>query len=125
MFKVKGEGFFDQASYLVIDDKFITYDPKANVYMIDNEVQLTSFGKAWITSEMGERYLSDISYRRSLENNMTFVQNYARKVIFLETSHAKDIEKMMGKGMARRLTYKQYADDALVRDSESTAEDET
>lgn len=124
LFKVKGESIFGEDSYIIVDDQFLNYDPKGNKYTIDQNVPLHSFGKAWITSTKGEQHLSEVSFRKSIENNMTYLQNYAGKIIFIETSHAKALSKIEGKATSKSLGYQTYATNTLVRDATSTEESE-
>lgn len=124
LFKVKGDGIFESSNYIVADSNLVKFDGKANRFNIDSDAQLHSFGKAWITSSVGERYLSDISFRKSIEGNMTYLQNYARKIIFVETSHAKAISKIEGKSDAKTSGYQAFATNTLIRDSQSTDDDE-
>lgn len=126
IFKVSGSGYFEEPKFIIADRQFVEYDAKGNVWQIDKDVALKSFGNAWITSEVGQKYLQDISFRRSLENNMTFLQNQSRKVIFLETAFAQKHELLLGKGLSKRLQYDQYAKDVLVKAGDvGEAEDET
>jgi len=124
LFKVKGGGIFESSNYVVADSKYIEYNPKLDRFNIDANARLNSFGKAWITSVSGEKYLCDISFRKSIEGNMTYLQNYARKIIFVETSHAKAISKLEGKTDAKTAGYQAFATNALVRDAQSTDDED-
>jgi hypothetical protein len=125
IFKVKAEGWFEKAKYILTDKDHVSYNSQNNTWVLRDDISLKLFGKCWITSPLGEQYLQDISFRRSLENNMTFLQNQSRKVIFLETAFAQKHELILGKGMAKRLQYDQYGKDVLKKAGEIDDEDET
>ncbi len=123
--RVKGQGFFQEPQYVIADSQNITYNPKLNSWNIDPVASLSHFGKAWITGKKGELFVQDISFRRSLENNMTFLQNQSRKVIFLETAFAQRHELKIGSGIAKKLSYDQYAKKVLKDAGDMDDEDET
>lgn len=125
IFKVSGDGVFESSSYLIVDYELVTYDPKSNSYLIREEAQLRPFGGAWITSPKGETYTTDISFRRSIEQNNTYIQNFTRKTVFIETEHAKRMSVISGKAAAKTIGYQAHATNTLVREITDTDEDET
>lgn len=127
VFRLKPNGWFGDPNYVIAESKHMTFDTLGKRWQLDPRVILKSFGKAWITSEFGEQYLQDISFRRSLENNLTFLMNQSRKVIFLETAFAQKNELLIGKGIAKKLAYDQYAQNVLMTAGKQgeSEEDET
>jgi hypothetical protein len=127
VFKIKSNSWFGDPKYIIADSKYVNFDTLGKRWQLEPNVSLRSFGKCWITSEIGEHYLQDISFRRSLENNLTFLMNQSRKVIFLETAFAQKNELMIGKGIAKKLAYDQYAQSVLMTAGKQgeSEEDET
>ena len=125
IFKIQEGWFiFKKTDYVIADSKYLNYDPLRRVWDIAEHIPIYSYGNAWITSEQGQTFLDDISFRRALENNMTFIQNYSRKVIWLETKFAERSELLTTKGIAKKLAYDNYAKEVLVEAGE-TESDET
>jgi hypothetical protein len=129
LFKVSEGWFIFKTIYHVLaDTKYLHFDPLARIWDISENVPLRSYGGVWITSESGQIFLDDISFRRSLENNMTFLQNYSRKIIFLETNFVKREQLLTAKGVAKKLQYDNYSKNVLMEAGElesSETEDTT
>jgi hypothetical protein len=124
MFKVvEGWFIFRTTHYVIADSKYLNYDPLRRIWDIAESVPIRSYGKVWMCSEQGQIFLDDISFRRSLENNMTFLQNYSRKVIWLETKFAERSELLTTKGVAKKLAYDNYAKDVLIEAGETESDD--
>jgi len=126
LFKVQEGWFiFKSTYYVLVDSKYLNYDPLRRIWDIAESVAIRSYGKVWMASEHGQIFLDDISFRRSLENNMTFLQNYARKIIWLETKFAERSELLTTKGIAKKLAYDNYAKEVLIEAGETESSDDT
>lgn len=125
IFRVKGQGFFDEPQFVICENEHVKYNSQANTWNILKEVSLNQYGGAWITGIKAEHFVNDISFRRSLENNMTFLQNQSRKVIFLETAFSQRHEMKIGSGIAKKLSYDQYAKKVLKDAGDLEDEDDT
>jgi hypothetical protein len=126
IFKIQEGWFIFKTTYFVaVDSKYLNYDPLRRIWDIAESVPIHSYGKVWMCSEQGQTFLDDISFRRALENNMTFIQNYSRKVIWLETKFAERSELLTTKGVAKKLAYDNYAKEVLIEAGETEATDET
>ncbi len=86
--------FREKNTYFLINKKqFDKFDPVTKSFNIKEDIQLFIFGNCFISSESGEEWITDISVKRANENTLTFLQNYSRKIIHLELTHAKTIDR--------------------------------
>lgn len=84
--------FRDPNTYFVIDkEHFNPYDPHSNSFNLKEDIQLYQFAGAFMSSQAGEEWITDISIKRSNENTLTYLMNYSKKIIFLELAHSKSV----------------------------------
>lgn len=122
LFKLLGIG---KKKYVIVDKKHIanidTKKPNYHQWNIGNNVQLFRWAGIFVTSSIGEDYVSDISIKRSHENTMTFMMNYARKIIYLEMKHAQIIDRYSTK---KKIDRKAWAEYKRAEDIEESDDDE-
>lgn len=97
--------------YVIIEKQHLSnleFDTKFRGWNILNSIQLTRWGNVFISSEIGEEYLTDIAIKRSHENTLTFLMNYSRKIIYLEMRHAKVIDRYITKKKTDRKSWEDY-----------------
>lgn len=110
--KILGGGAYD---YLVLDSKFLdAYDGNKKQWPVKEDISFTPYGNVFIASKVGEAFINDISYRRSLEEIRTLMQNFPRKVAYLELKQAKTLEKMEASVEKKRTGYESYKKSVLA-----------
>jgi hypothetical protein len=107
-----------EPDYIVIDvhgdgkkdmmDKKLKYNSGNNTWSLDESVSITMFGGVFIDSISAKEWVNDISFKKSQEEIMTYIQNYARKVSYIELSQAGTIERMMAKDKMKQSSYDSY-----------------
>lgn len=109
LFKMLG---FGQKKYIIVSkDHIINLDTKkTNLHQwnLKANIQMVRWGGVFISSAVAEDYVSDISIKRSHENTMTFMMNYARKIIYLEMKHSQVIDKYAMKKKIDRKSWESY-----------------
>lgn len=84
-------------------------------------VEFKIWGGMYITSESAEEIISDIAIKRSHENTLTFLMNYARKIIYLELRHAKRLDRYR---TAKEIEAKNWSDYKTGGPEEESEDDE-
>lgn len=109
IFKLIGLG---AKKYVIVSKSHLknldTSKPNHRQWNLKQNIQLIRWGGVFVTDEVSEDYVSDISIKRSSENIMTFMMNAARKVIYLETEHSKTIDKYATKKNIDRKSWDKY-----------------
>lgn len=109
LFKFLGIG---AKKYIIVNKSHIqnidTKNPNHHQWNLKQNIQLVRWGGVFVTDAVSEDYVSDISIKRSSENIMTFMMNSARKVIYLETNHSKNIDKYATKKNIDRKSWDKY-----------------
>lgn len=82
--------------------------PKDRMYNIKEDLAVQVFGKVFITSDMTHDYLSDIAIKYAHEALLTFVGNYAPKVIYIEAEHTKGMNRYRTKKEIDTKAFKDY-----------------
>lgn len=85
-------GIFKQ--YVVIDVYFdkkriLRSDMEHGRFFLPENIDLTSYGNVWVTSDAGMEYINDISIKRMNEQIMMNLENMPDKVVHLELEQAK------------------------------------
>lgn len=109
LFKLLGLG---NKKYVIVEKKHIlnldTKKTNLHQWNLVSNIQMIRWGGVFISSSMSEDYISDISIKRSHENTMTFMMNYARKIIYLEMKHSQNIDKYAMKKKIDRKSWESY-----------------
>lgn len=108
----------DNPDYVVIDikgdegkdmlKKKVKYNSENNTWSIDEGVSLTMWGGVFVDSQSAREWINDISFKKSQEEIMTYIQNYARKVSYIELSQAGTIERLIAKDNIKKSGYDSY-----------------
>lgn len=93
-----------EKKYAVVDSKHLIgfdnddkHGGKSRRWVVHNSISFQCFGGAFITSDYGKEYISDISIKNSHENVLTHLMNYPNKVVYIEMEHAKRINYYLKK----------------------------
>ena len=109
LFKLLG---FGDKKYIIVDKKHIinldTKKTNLHQWNLKANIQMVRWGGVFISSAITEDYISDISIKRSHENTMTFMMNYARKIIYLEMKHSQLIDRYAMKKKIDRKSWESY-----------------
>lgn len=102
--------------YVLVENQHLeNYNgPKDRMYNIKENIAIEVFGKVFITSAMTQEYTSDIAIKYAHEALLTYLGNYAPKVIYIEAEHTK--------GMNRYRTKKEI-DTKAFRDYKKASDD--
>jgi hypothetical protein len=110
--RIFGGGSID---YLVIEDgQLEPYDGQGKRWAVKETVSFLPYGNCYTSSKKAEEWINNISFRRSLEENMTATQNFTRKASYIELKQAKAIERMMSSIESKRLGYDRYKKEVLA-----------
>lgn len=102
----------------VIDSNLIHYDPVRNLYQINENANLVRYGDVWITSSTGKDFVTDIAWKRGLENQVEETMNLAKKTTYLEMRHSKKIDTVEKASELEQAKYKQYKTQALLQEED-------
>lgn len=115
---------FGERKYIVVEDKHISNISTVKdteQWNLKKDVEFTRWANIFITSQAGEEYISDIAIKRSHENTLTYLMNYARKIIYLEFQHSKNMDRYATK---KKIDKKAWSDYKRASDIEDENEDE-
>lgn len=98
---------------IVESDQMETYDGNARRWGLKEDVSLKPYGNCFASSEVGIGFLNDISFRRTQEELLTHVQNFPRKVSYLELKQAKVMERFTASLEQKQAGYDKYKKDVL------------
>jgi len=119
LFKMLG---FGKKKYVMCDKKHIsnidTKKPNLQQWNIKPNIQFFRWGDVFVTSAIAEDYVSDIAIKRSHENTMTFLMNYARKVIYLEMKHTQMIDRYAMKKKIDSKSWESYKKAEEIEDED-------
>lgn len=135
IFQIGGGGllsfiFGDNPDYVVIDvtaDKdILTYNSENRTWNLKETVNLVPYAGVFISSKDAESYCNNISFARSLEENMTYQQNYAKKITYMEFHQASMIERLGMKEQLKKSGWDSYKKKVLAsnKDIEDDVDDE-
>jgi hypothetical protein len=122
--RIFGGGTFD---YVIVEDTFMEpYDGSRKHWGIKEDASFSPYGNVFIASKKGEAFVNDISYRRSIEEVRTLMQNFPRKVAYLELRQAKTLERIEAGLEKKNAGYDSYKKSVLAsgKDLEDTEEDD-
>ncbi|KYK22349.1 hypothetical protein AYK24_08375 [Thermoplasmatales archaeon SG8-52-4] len=120
-FLYKFFGFGDKRYIIVNKTHLLNVDTKkVNLHQwnLKSNIQMVRWGGVFVSSAITEDYISDISIKRSHENTMTFMMNYARKIIYLEMKHSQNIDKYAMKKKIDRKSWESYKRAEDIEDDE-------
>lgn len=100
--------------YLIDSNAIRVFDAKNMEIVLKNDVCFLPYGGCYISSSCGEEFLNDISFKKSIEENLTYLQNAGRKIIYLEMEHSKHIERINGISNAERSKFQGYQRNVLA-----------
>lgn len=113
--------------YVIVDTKFIVnlnpFERLKYVWNINKDIQFINWGNIYVCSTAGEEYVTDIAMKRSNENTVTYLMNYAKKIIYLEMQHAKKVDMYGAKQSIKSKHIREYKK-AEGEDSEAEEEDD-
>lgn len=113
---------FGKKKYVMCDKKHIsnidTKKPNMHQWNIKPNIQFFRWGDVFVTSAIGEDFVSDIAIKRSHENTMTFLMNYARKVIYLEMKHTQMIDRYATKKRIDSKSWESYKKAEEIEDED-------
>lgn len=130
IFKIGNSGIIEKifggkVDYLAVKDEHLNeFNPHKKQFSIKENVSFTPYGGIFITSQEGEDYANDISFRRSQEEILTHLQNFPRKVAYLELGQAKILEKIKSSIEDKNLGYEFYKKNVLTSNKDLEDEDE-
>lgn len=141
IFQIGGGGLFakilgDNPNYIIIDikadenkdmkDKKLRYNSQTRTWVLDESVSLTLWGGVYVDGKSAREFVNDISFKKGQEDIMTYIQNYARKVSYIELSQAGTIERLIAKEKLKKSGYDNYKKRILAsnKDIEDDEDDE-
>ncbi len=104
--------------FVILDRELLTYDPKAKKWGMDETVSLIPYASVYIASKKAEQWINNISFMRSQEEVLTYSQNFARKTSWLELSHVKLMDYVLGKEDKKKAGWEGYRRKALGYEDE-------
>lgn len=87
---------FKSREYLVINDNtnYIVKDRNNDVYTISNDVFLYKFGGIWICSKESQQLLTELQYKKMLEDEKEEGINYIKRIVFYNDIYAQNVGKL-------------------------------
>lgn len=81
-------------SYFIIElkqgfEEILKMEPEKKRICIQGLIDFETFGNVWIMSESGHEYLSNVSIKRALEQNVMHSENMADRVVHYDIQQAK------------------------------------
>lgn len=112
--------------FLIVDTKHL--EPSTNkrlshVWMLKSNIQFTMWGGVFFTCEDAREFLSDVSWKKALEDIQIHLQNFPNKVIYEEVEHNKKIDKMAQKQIIQQRGWEK-SKKGLGVDEEAESEEE-
>jgi hypothetical protein len=103
----------NKPKFVILDRKLLSYDPDAKKWGMDETVSLIPYASVYVASKKAEQWINNISFMRSQEEVLTYSQNFARKTSWLELSHVKLMDYVLGKEDKKRAGWEGFRRKAL------------
>jgi hypothetical protein len=99
--------------YAVVDRKCMAESPDVNkgnysVFPLKKDVNFYQHGGVFITSQVTESFVTDLSMAHSYAEAITAFQNFTRYQTYLQVRQSKEIEKIRKKTEIKTKGYKEY-----------------
>lgn len=121
IFQIGKKSFFSfltgsKPKFVILERDSLDYDPNSKTWGMSETVSLIPYANVYIASKRSEQWINNISFMRSQEEILTYSQNFARKTAWLELSHAKIMDFVLGKEDKKKLGWDTYRKKALGYD---------
>lgn len=103
-----------QYEYVILKrEQLGEFDPNRRMWPIKEDVSLSPYGNVFIASKEAEAFCNDVSFRRTAEEMLTHVQNFPRKLAYLELKQAKVMERFSASIEKKSVGYDMYRKSVL------------
>lgn len=102
-------GIKPNSDFFIVPKKFIlNFDGVSKTFTLCDKATFSVYAGVFVCDTLGFNFVNDISFRRAIEENMTYLQNYARKIVYMETKLPRGMERLQGIANNDVQKWKQY-----------------